>query len=133
MTPYAELSESQKSELLYASSNLLKAVTSIWGPEQGMVLWDKIAEGLGDDLKGALFFDIITGNVTKGSVVLVKIDPNYFVAAIKAVRCATGMGLKEAKDLCDIVRAGKEVVIDVIPAARAALIKDLNECGCLVR
>jgi hypothetical protein len=42
--------------------------------------------------------------------------PEKKIQAIKSIRSATGLGLKEAKDIADQVGGGHEPVIDVVDA-----------------
>jgi large subunit ribosomal protein L7/L12 len=67
---------------------------------------------------------------TEFNVMLVEVDPSKKVAAIKAVREITGLGLKEAKDL---VEAAPKAVKEGMPKADAeAAKKKLEEAGAKV-
>jgi ribosomal protein L7/L12 len=106
---YTDLSSEQQEELLVAGTNMMRTVTEIWGADKGMELWDSIATTVGQDFKGAVFFAMLTGQC-QGDVVLSKVNEQKYVECIKAIRGATGMGLKEAKDTCDVVRYQNQAV-----------------------
>jgi hypothetical protein len=67
-----------------------------------MELWDTISSTLDPDVKGQIFFTMLTGEY--GNKITIRSIPAHAgkVAIIKAVRELTGLGLKEAKDLVDI-------------------------------
>ena len=134
---YADLTADQQSRLLYHSANLLREITTIWGAEQGMLLWEKVAEGLGQDLKGALFFSMITGNYF-GDIVIKKLNTQVdAIQIIKTIRTATKLGLKEAKDLYDTVKNGKSITLTMSPevdnSERAEIIRQLESAGCVIK
>lgn len=108
----------------------MRSVTAIYGSEKGMELWDSIATTIGDDLKGDLFFGMMTGKYSMHGVTFVSFThTNDYVSVIKAVRTASGYGLKEAKDFCDEVRAGKQKVLEVSGNAREVLLRSLSGFG----
>lgn len=134
---YADLTSDQQSRLLYHSANLLREITTIWGAEQGMLLWEKVAEGLGQDLKGALFFSMITGDYL-GDITVKQLNAQAdAIQIIKVIRAATKIGLKEAKDLYDTVRNGKAITIETSPdidnSDRLDIIRKLEDAGCVIK
>jgi ribosomal protein L7/L12 len=129
---YAELNENQKDEVLNSSMNLMRTITDIWGAERGMELWDSIATTLGQDVKGAIFFAMLTGEGL-GDVILTKVNTNQAIETIKAIRAATGMGLKEAKDTYDAARDKGFAKFSVYPKERVAFLKQLRNIGCTAR
>ncbi len=66
---------------------------------------------------------------TEFNVVLKSVDASKKIACIKEVRAATGLGLKEAKDLCEAGGVLKEAVSK---EEAAALKAKLEEAGCVV-
>ena len=132
MIEYADLSEKQKDELMKAGMNFMRMITEIWGSDDGMKLWDKIGEGINPDLKGAIFFAMLTGKANF-DVTLSKINSSYVIDIIKALRDATGCGLKEAKDVYDNVRDRGPVTFNVPQDNRSTLISVLRGLGCEVR
>ena len=112
---FSVLAEEEKEELVESGINFMSSITEIAGPEVGIQLWDQINKVLGDDLKGQIFFKLLTGH-DRRSVRLLKLDGTYIdkagrrthdqaVPIIKCIRTHTGVGLKEAKDFYDAVVA----------------------------
>jgi large subunit ribosomal protein L7/L12 len=67
---------------------------------------------------------------TEFNVILKSSDPSKKIAAIKAVRAITGLGLKEAKG---VVEAGDATVKEAVSKEDAATLKgQLEEAGCVV-
>jgi hypothetical protein len=71
-----------------------------------MELWDTIATTLDPDVKGQIFFSMLTGE--SGSRITIRDydrapQGGNKVAIIKAIREVTGLGLKDAKDQADIL------------------------------
>ena len=130
---YADLTEEEKVMLVTSSIGFIRSVTEVWGPEKGMELWETVSNTISADLKGDLFFGMITGKYSLRGVTFSKIDPismsNNFVSMIKAVRTATGWGLKEAKDFCDEVKAGHVKTVEVSGKAREVLLTTLHNLG----
>lgn len=133
---YEELDQEEKTKLVSASLGLIRVVTEVWGSEKGMALWDTMASTISTDLKGDLFFGMITGKYSFNGVTFKNPDPtamsNHFVSMIKAVRTATGWGLKDAKDFCDTVRAGETRTIEVSGREREILISTMRDLGITV-
>ncbi len=86
----------------------IRSLSETYGSSQGMAVWDKVREVLGDRAAGDIMFGMLT---TNGEIRVVNIGPNM-INVIKALRGLTGWGLKESKDFCDLVRDGKPQVID---------------------
>lgn len=109
----------------------LESITRHYGPEKGIELWDKMAEVFGKEVKGKIFFAMLTGETTS-RVQFTTGASHQPVWAIKAIKVATGCGLQEAKDLYDMGKI-KTVSVDVKTAEdRRELIKCLRDAGCLV-
>lgn len=67
-------------------------------------------------------------------VVLDFVNPAHVIATLKAIRTATGMGLKDAKDIVDKVRwDGMPTAIKVPGAKYLAFVNDLKACGAKFR
>lgn len=129
MSEFNELSTELQERLVSSSLTLMRELTEIYGSEKGMEFWDRISETLGNDLKGKLFFGMITGEYSFSSVMFTQVNANRPVQAIKAIRTATGLGLKEAKDLYDHVRDIGPKRIECKCELRAGLLKSLHEDG----
>lgn len=66
---------------------------------------------------------------TEFNVILKSVDAAKKIACIKEVRAATGLGLKEAKELCE---AGGTIKEAVSKEEAAALKEKLEAAGCVV-
>lgn len=110
----------------------LESLTRYYGIERGMEIWEKIGEAVGRDVKGKIFFAMISGE-TSGIVKFRLDDPatHNFVSIIKVVRNHTGLGLKEAKDLVDESRT-RTTTIKIDPIKTRNLVKDLRDLGCRI-
>jgi ribosomal protein L7/L12 len=135
---YNELTETQREELMVHGMNLMRTVAEIYGPEQGMELWDVIATQVGQDFKGACFFNMLTGQF-QGDIHVSKVNENKYVESIKAIRTVSGYGLKEAKDFCDEVRGSSYGVgkVKKLPVQsgikRHEAVKLLRDVGCVAQ
>jgi hypothetical protein len=112
-----------------------------------MKLWGQIASVLDPELKGAIFFALLTGE--SGSRVTIRDyerNNTNKVSIIKAIRTVTGLGLKEAKDLSDILMVGgtyggthqigytygKPITVDIGRQNRNDCIRTLRDAGCVI-
>ena len=84
----------------------MRSITEAYGSEDGLALWEQISSVLDPDVKGQIFFAMITGTYND-QVHLKGLGTgaiNNAVACIKEIRTWSGFGLKEAKDAYDRVR-----------------------------
>jgi len=129
---YANLPDKQKKDLIRKSHDLMLSITEIWGAERGMELWEGIANSLGPDIKGDLFFSMLTGK-SIGPVQLISVNPAYCIEIMKAIRARTGTGLKEARDIYNHVRDKGPADIEIDDSSKAQFIQELRSFGCEVR
>ena len=105
-------------------SQLKSALEETWGVEAatggGVVMAAPAADGA----------DAATEEATEFNVTLTSIDATKKIAAIKEVRAATGLGLKEAKDICDT--APKLIKEGVDKKTADELKTKLEAAGCKV-
>ena len=114
----------------------MRSITETYGSDEGMKLWDVIASTLDPDVKGEIFFALLTGNINGEIRVtgLTSGGSNNYIQCIKTVREVTGWGLKEAKDFVDYVRDGQSKVIPVNTAAnREQYVRKLRDNGMVVQ
>lgn len=118
-------------EVVFDGIRLLESLTRHYGSEKGIEVWEKLGEALGQEVKGQVFFAMLTGESSNR----VRIDRGTCtqpVAAIKAIRAGTGYGLKEAKDAWDLT-AIKTVVLDNVSRDnRRTLVNELRSLGMVV-
>ncbi len=117
-----------KEHIINEGIHFMRSITECYGPEEGMKLWDQIVSVLDPSVKGEIFFAMLMGNYGR-RIKISGIVANR-VAAIKAIRTVTGLGLKEAKDLNDEMQAGRTITIDLMEGVdRSSAIRTLRETG----
>jgi hypothetical protein len=112
----------------------MRSITEAFGNEEGMKLWDTIADTLDPDVKGQIFFAMLTGEYN-GIVTLTGSSAHANkVSLIKAVRSVDNrrLGLKEAKDICDMLWEGKPQKLHVDPKNRNMVMRELRDAGFYV-
>lgn len=110
---------------------LIRALSEVYGTDQGMALWDFIRNGLGEQIASDIFLGMLIGtsDLTIESIGLRKIE------AIKEVRSFTGKGLVEAKDLVEAVQNHRPQRIDVSSYSHDqidAFCDAMRKLGCIV-
>jgi hypothetical protein len=99
--------EDHKTAVISNGIHFLRSITEAYGTDEGLKLWDTIANTLDGDVKGQIFMAMVTGHYNdrihlKGTYPQAA---NNAVACIKAIRewDKRKLGLKEAKDMYDRV------------------------------
>lgn len=121
--------EVYKESIIIDGLNFVKTITEAYGAEKGMELWEQIAAVLDPDIKGEMFFAMLTN--TFGNKLSVRGIVLNRVSAIKAIRTVTGYGLKEAKDLSDLMQTGQTVELTINPKQRSEAIRVLRAEGMI--
>lgn len=117
-----------KEPIICAGIEFMRTITECYGSDEGMKLWDAIASTLDPSVKGEIFFAMISGHYTTSLRCGGAVSDR--VASIKAIRIATGLGLKEAKDRSDDMQSGKTVTLKLQdPSQRMAAIRELRHVG----
>ena len=121
-----------KQDVIQSGINFMRSITEAFGTDEGMKLWNTISETLDPDIKGQIFFALLTGEYN-GIITLTgsQVSANK-VALIKAIRSVTGVGLKEAKDVCDNLWSGKPQKLNVDPKNRNLALRELRDAGFYV-
>ena len=113
--------------------HFMRAITEAYGAEEGLALWEQITSVLDPDVKGQIFFAMITGThndtVMLRGVELARADR---IKCIKEIRTWTGMGLKEAKDASDAVYHGGCFQLKVKPAEHHVAVVGLRNAGFVI-
>jgi hypothetical protein len=133
--------EDHKANIIGTGLEFLRAITECYGAEKGMELWEQISSVLDPNVKGEMFFAMLTGEYN--DVVTIKgIGASaslQAVQSIKTIRQVSGLGLKEAKDMYDRLRAGYDGYrtanpekIKVDPKEYANTITTLRTAGFMV-
>lgn len=119
-----------KGQIISAGMHFMRAITEAYGVEDGMRLWDTIANTLDPDVKGEIFFAMITGDYNDR--IHIRAIGHDRIATIKAFRNhdKRRLGLKEAKDLSDLCQSGKVITLEVEPKHRIQIERELTAIGC---
>ena len=121
-------------DVINIGSEIVRVMTREYCAEDGMQLWEKIAEVIDPSLKGSIFFNLITGNAT--SVTIRKVAPfTHKVSLVKAIRTITNppMSLRDAKDQADAVMDHfKAITISIPPNTFNDAKRTLQDAGCII-
>lgn len=122
-----------KQAIIQDGMHFMRSITECYGHEDGMKLWDQIASVLDPSVKGEIFFALLTGQHADRMNISCEANVDNRVAQIKAIRMATGLGLKEAKDISDEMIQGKIKLITLQdPSKRANTLREFREVGIRV-
>lgn len=123
--------EEHKTAVISSGMHFMRAITEAYGAEEGMSLWDTIASTLDPDIKGEIFFAMITG--TYNNRIRMDSVDKYAdkIAVIKTIRTfdTRRLSLKEAKDISDELFSGKTLQLEVDPKMYVAASKHLRAAG----
>lgn len=126
--------EAHRDDIINCGITFMRSITEAYGAEEGMKLWDTIANTLDPDIKGQIFFALLTGDAP-GRIRITGIrhgTVNQKVPQIKAVRAASGWGLREAKDAVDALEiSNKHIIIDCVGTQRNVFLSDLRAAGLI--
>jgi len=103
--------EEHKAAIITSGISFLRSITEAYGSDEGMKLWDAIADTLDPSVKGEIFFAILRGEY-QDHIILKGVAHNTpKLTAIKEIRAASGLGLMEAKQAYETVEQGIPVTI----------------------
>ena len=123
-----------KQDIIQSGINFMRSITEAYGTDEGMKLWDSIASVLDPDVKGQIFFAMLTGEFN--GIITITGHNNHAdrVRMIKTIRNVDkrGLGLKEAKDMSDLLSSGKSIKLEVDPQTRAMSLSELRKAGFYV-
>lgn len=120
-----------KEDIIQSGINFMRSITEAYGTDEGMKLWDAIATTLDPDVKGQIFFAMLTGDYNGVISIASAQAGSDRVWRIKAIRSVTkpSLGLKEAKDLSDLLDAGKTIKLNIDPKNRTMALSELRNAG----
>lgn len=101
---YDSLSQDQREHIISSGLELMNAITSAFGPNEGITTWEKVSDAMGETFKHELFMAMLQGRMSGGISLRWRNIGNtgkQYVQFIKSIRNLTGWGLKEAKDFAD--------------------------------
>ena len=120
-----------KEEVIQSGISFMRSITEAFGADEGMKLWDTIATTLDPDVKGQIFFAMLTGDYNGIVSISGAQAGSDRVWRIKSIRAVTNpsLGLKEAKDLSDLLDAGKTIKLNIDPKKRNQALAELRNAG----
>ena len=124
--------ENTLDSVIFDGIRFLESLTAHYGSDKGMEMWEAMGEAMGREVKGKVFFAMLTGSTT-GRIQFTSgtAETSNAVPVIKCIRTYTGFGLKEAKDKWDLSKV-QAVQLDVAPDQQRAFADKLRELGCRV-
>jgi hypothetical protein len=115
--------------LIQSALGFVRALSEAYGPDEGLKLWENMNANLDPDIKGKVFFAMISGDYNN-VIKMTGVSTGYEkVRTIKCIRTYTGLGLKESKDICDWLEQGVYKSIEVPPMERSKAMSELRQCG----
>jgi len=100
--------------LVFNSLNFVQTVTKNYGAEQGMAMWDTIANTVDRRLKLEVFKAMMNPTQLDGRIRIASAQPGADkVRLIRTLREYTNAGLKDAKDSIDLLHSGTVLDIEV--------------------
>lgn len=123
-----------REDVIQSGINFIRSISEAYGADEGMRLWTTIADTLDPDVKGQIFMTMLTGNYND----VVKVSGHNVgadrVRMIKTVRNVDrrGLGLKEAKAMCDALSSGQVMRLEIDSAVRASVMSELRKAGFYV-
>lgn len=128
------MNQQQENDLIASASLFIKTLTDIEGADRGMELWDRIADVIGSDIKGKIFFSLLTSNF--GTIIINPIHATelkevaiHKVSIVKCIRLYTGLGLKEAIAILNQILDGQSVKLSVDPKDTIRALNELRTYG----
>lgn len=120
-----------KEDIIQSGINFMRSITEAYGTDEGMKLWDAIASTLDPDVKGQVFFAMLTGDYNGVVSISSAQAGSDRVWRIKSIRSVThpSLGLKEAKDLSDMLDSGKTIKLNINPKKRSEALAELRNAG----
>ena len=123
-----------KDDIIQSGMTFMRAITEAYGTDAGMKLWDTIATTLDPDVKGQIFFAMLTGEYNSIITINGYQPGSNNIGMIKTIRMVDKrkLGLKEAKDLADTLSSGKTIKLEVDPKVRGSMLTELRKAGFYV-
>jgi hypothetical protein len=111
--------------------NFIRSITEAYGSDEGMKLWETMADTLDPSIKGHIFFAMLTGEYNSVISIYKFASAANKVSMIKALRVVDKrrLGLKEAKDMCDSLLVGNSIKVEVEPNTRNSALLQLRMAG----
>ncbi len=126
--------EEHKQDIIQSGINFIRSITEAYGSDEGMKLWETMADTLDPSIKGHIFFAMLTGEYNSVISIYKFASAANKVSMIKALRVVDKrrLGLKEAKDMCDSLLVGNSIKVEVEPNTRTSALLQLRMAGFTV-
>lgn len=126
--------EEHKQDIIQSGINFIRSITEAYGSDEGMKLWETMADTLDPSIKGHIFFAMLTGEYNSVISIYKFASAANKVSMIKALRVVDKrrLGLKEAKDMCDSLLVGNSIKVEVEPNTRNSALLQLRMAGFTV-
>ena len=126
--------EEHKQDIIQSGINFIRSITEAYGSDEGMKLWETMADTLDPSIKGHIFFAMLTGEYNSVINIYKFASGTNKVSMIKALRVVDKrrLGLKEAKDMCDSLLVGNSIKVEVEPNTRNSALLQLRMAGFTV-
>jgi hypothetical protein len=127
------LSEPAMDSIITDGVAFMRSITNAYGAEEGMELWNTIADTLGPDVKGKIFFAMLTNSHDDKVTLSGAVQGSPKITCIKIIRQYTAMSLIDAKEAYEnAADYGTKVILKVEPKFRRSLIDELRLNGMIV-
>ena len=129
------MNDENRRQLISDGIAFMRSITDQYGTETGLQLWDRICEVLDPNVKGEIFIAMLTGDTRARLNISCHPDQysTYRIPHIKAIREVTGLSLKEAKDLSDLMANNQPVSITIKEGFSRQYARDvLKNAGLIV-
>jgi ribosomal protein L7/L12 len=128
-----EVSNEHMDAIVSDGISFLRSITTAYGSETGMELWDTIANTIDPSIKGKIFFAMLTDSHEDRVMLTGAVNSANKITCIKLIRQYTGLGLTEAKNAYESpVNYGQPFALKVNPKERRHMIDDLRQNGMIV-
>lgn len=127
--------DEHKTNIVTNGIQFIRAITEAYGSEQGMVLWEQIASVLDPDVKGQIFFAMVTGGYNNQILLRGYYMGSNKVTMIKTIRAVDkrNLGLREAKDIVDAMEgSGRHQIIEVEHETYLYSCRELRNAGFII-
>lgn len=119
--------------LIFNSLNFVQSITKNYGAEQGMAMWDTIANTIDRRLKLEVFRAMMDGDRAEGHVKIIGAYPSSDkIHLIKTLRQFTKMGLAEAKKMIEDLQDGNWLYVTVPYHEHPAAIVEFRKAGFML-
>jgi ribosomal protein L7/L12 len=128
-----EVSDEHMDDIVVDGIAFLRSITTAYGSETGMELWDTIANTLDPAIKGKIFFAMLTGSHESRVTITGATNGANKIACIKLIRQYTSLGLSEAKYAYENASDfGQIVNLKVDSKLRREVVNELRQNGMIV-